>query len=112
MDGMKIEMRRFPFRVSIVSRILDRRKIVNFHIVRHNDNPARMLPGRSFYTSQALNKPIDFSAAKLQTFVVLIAFYESVCRFFSNGADRSSTIHMFFPEQFFRIVMCTRLVFY
>ena len=46
-EGMVIEMGRFPLRVFVVGRELNRRNVFDVDIIRNDDDPARMLAGAS-----------------------------------------------------------------
>lgn len=45
---VEVEMRGPPRCRNVVGRVLDRREIVNVHVVRNDDDSSRMLSGRPF----------------------------------------------------------------
>ena len=45
MDIMEIEVRRFPFRIRVIGRILNRRKVLDVHGAWDDDDAAGMLTG-------------------------------------------------------------------
>src|SRR5699024_11448512 len=52
-DRVEVEMRRLPLCCSIICGILYRREIVYIHVIRNNDDSARMLSRRPFDTRAA-----------------------------------------------------------
>ena len=50
MDIMEIEVRRFPFGIRVIGRILNRRKVIDVHGARDDDDAAGMLAGCPFDT--------------------------------------------------------------
>src|SRR5699024_9036439 len=109
-DRVEVEMRRFPLCCSIICRILYRREIVYIHVIRNNDDSARMLSRRPFDTRAAQYKPVDFGTSPLQSIIVQIAFDITECRLLGGSADCAGAEHLVLTEQHFCIVVCLRLI--
>ncbi|MPM78708.1 hypothetical protein SDC9_125719 [bioreactor metagenome] len=60
MDGVEVEVGRFPLRVLRIGRELDRCEIIDIHVVRNDDDAAGMLSGRPFHARAAFCQPVDF----------------------------------------------------
>ena len=59
-NRVEIEVSRAPGRIDVVCRILNRREIINIHVVGNNQNSGRVLSGRAFDARCSLGQAIDF----------------------------------------------------
>ena len=103
-------MRRFPFRLNIIRRILYRREIEDVHIIRDDDDAPRVLSGRPLDPAASKDEAVDFSTPPMKPIVIQEAFDVAESRLLCNGADRPCTEDLVFTEELLRIVVGFRLI--
>ena len=113
MDLVEVEMRRLPFRIRVIGRILYGREIMHIHIERHDDNTARMLSGRSLDPLAPFGKigALSFRERLGDSHFLLVAAHKAIRGLFLHRTDCSGTEHMILAENLFRIGMGIGLVF-
>src|SRR5699024_6264941 len=107
---VEVKVRRLPFGFDIISRILNRSKVVYIHVVRHNDNTARVLARRPFNAGTAEYEAVDLSPPLMKSVIIEITLNVTEGRFFCDRADSPCAVNIVLPKQIFRIVMRFRLI--
>ena len=83
MDGL-------PLGRHIVNWILNRCKVINIHVVRDNNDSARVLSSRPLDSGSSLRQTLNFCVSVELPVVALIALDKSIGRLSRNGTNGSS----------------------
>ena len=109
-DRVEIEVGRFPGRRLVVGRVLNRREVVNFHVVGHDDDPGRVLAGRPLDPGRPAGQPVLFGAAELNFLVAFVGLDVTVGGLIGDRPDRAGPVNVIFTEQDLHVVVGDRLV--
>ena len=107
---MEIKVGRFPRSVLVIRRVLNRCKVVDFLIRRHNQDPGRVLSGRPFDPGCSLGKAVHLGAPQVLFGIPFVRLHEPVGRLISYSPNRSGPVHVIRPEEDLHVVVRNRLV--
>ena len=105
-----IKMRGDGVAVRVVRRVLHRTKVLNIHIVRHDNKPAGVLTGRSSHADAARRQAVDLRVAGSDAVFFEVLFNKAVGGLFRKRADRAGAEDLGLAEHFHRMRMCARLI--
>ena len=86
-DGMILKMCRDDISIHIICGMLDGGEIINLMLMRHHDDTARMLSGRSLYTGTAFRQPLHLTAALVNSALLKIFHHIAVGGLLRQRAD-------------------------
>ena len=109
-DGMVIEMGRERAAFLFIGRVLNRRKLVDFLVPRHDHDPARVLAGRPRHTGDADDEPIHFCPADHLAPFLKVILDVAKGRLVRQGRDSPGAIDLAFPENHFGVLVGFALV--
>ncbi|MMZ60317.1 hypothetical protein D1872_224000 [compost metagenome] len=110
-EGMIIKVSRHPFRVCIISRILDWRNIFNLNVIRNYDYTARMLPRTALHSGTAGCKTIQLSSAPMLLMFFFIFLRKAECRLLGDSTYCTRTEHIFLAKHNLGEIVGLRLIF-
>ena len=103
-------MGRLPRRRLVISRVLNRGKVINFLVIRDDNNPGWVLPRCPFDPGCAFGQPVLFRPAELLISIAFISFNVPIGRFISDRPDRPGPENVFLPKQDLHVVVGDWLV--
>ena len=109
-DIMKVKVSGLPFSRDVIRWILDRRKIIDVHVVRNNNNSPRVLSCCSLNTSRTLSEAFYLCITIKLAIVPLIALYKSIGSLGSHRTNRSCTEGIFLTKDITHIQVGARLI--
>ena len=110
-DGVIVEVGRNDAAVLLVSRVLDRRKVMDVHVAGDNHDPAGMLARRTLDAGAAADQAVDVGVVDLHAPGGGPFHDVAVGRLILDGADGAGAEYVVLAEQFFRVFMGLRMVF-
>ena len=110
-DIVEVKVSRLPFSRHVIRWILDRRKVVNIHVVRNNNDSSRVLSCCPLDTGSTLGKAFHLCITIKLPIVSLIALYKSIGSLSSYRTNRSCTEGILLTKNITHIQMGARLVF-
>ena len=87
---MEVEVSGLPLSCHIICWILDRCKVINIHVVRDNNDSARVLSSRPLDSGSSLRQTLNFCVSVELPVVALIALDKSIGRLSRNGTNSTS----------------------
>ena len=109
---MEIKVRCFPCCIRVISRILNRCKIMNIHIQWNNNDSSWMLSSRSFYAFTTFGQIYTLRLIKrLALHFLLISLYITICRFFLYRTYSTRSKYVIISKYLFCVGMRIRLIF-
>ena len=110
-DIMEVKVSRLPFSRHVIRWILNRRKVVDIHVVRNNNDSSWVLSCSPLDTGSTLGKTFHLCITIKLPIVSLIALDKSISSLSSNCTNRSCTEGIFFTKDITYIQVGARLVF-
>jgi len=95
----------------IISRPLNRCKIIYVCIVGYYHDPPWVLSGCSLDSGAALNQSVHFCAVDLYTLCFIVFLYKSICSLICNGTNGTCPEYITLSKKLFCVFMSLRLVF-
>ena len=108
---MEVKVSCLPFSSQVICWVLNRRKIINIHVIWNNDDSSWVLSSRSFNTCRTLRQSFYFCITIKFIVIPLIAFHKTISCFGSDCTNRTSTKGIFFTKNISNIQVSTRLIF-
>ena len=99
-----------PLGRHIISWILDRCKVINIHVVRDNNDSARVLSSRPLNSGSSLRQPLNFCVPVELPVVALIALDKSIGRLSRNGTNGPSPKGILRTKDIPHVQMGARLI--
>ena len=103
-------MGRLPGGTLVIGRVLNRGEVIDVHVVGHDDDPGRVLPGRPLNPGGSLGKAVFLGAAELDVLVPLVGLYVTIGGLIRHGTNRPGPEHVLLTEEDFHVVMGNWLV--
>ncbi|CRF29628.1 Uncharacterised protein [Streptococcus pneumoniae] len=110
-DIVEVKVSGLPFSRDIICWILDRRKIVDIHIVRNNNDSPRVLACCPLDTRRSLSEAFYFCITIKLAIISLVTLDKSIGSLGSYRTNRSRTEGIFFTKDITHIQVGARLIF-
>ncbi len=110
MNRVEIKVGGFPGRTLVISRVLNRRKVVDVHVIRHNDDPSWVLTGRPLDARRSLGEPVFLSSPELDVIITFIGLDITIGGLIRHGSDRPGPEHVLLTEEDLHVIMGNWLV--
>ena len=110
-DIMEVKVSGLPFSCHVICWILDRRKIIDIHVVRNNNDSPRVLSCCPLDTSSTLGKTFHLCITIKLAIISLIALDKTIGSLGSHRTNRSCTEGIFLTKDITHIQVGARLVF-
>ncbi|KXT69721.1 hypothetical protein SGODD07_01734 [Streptococcus gordonii] len=107
---MEVKVGSLPLGRHIVSWILDRCKVINIHVVRDNNDSARVLSSRPLDSGSSLRQTLNFGVPVELPVVALVALDKSIGSLSSHRTNRSCTEGIFLTKDIPHVQMGARLI--
>ena len=107
---MEVEVGGLPLGRHIISWILDWCKVINIHVVRDNNDSARVLSSRPLDSGSSLRQTLNFGVPIELPVVALVALDKSIGRLSSNGTNGSSSKGIFLTKDIPHVQVGARLI--
>ena len=107
---MEVEVGGYSIAVDVVSRMLNRTKVVNLKFTRNDDHSAWMLTGRAFNTGTADGQTLGLSLIEKQASFLGVLLDVTESGLVGNGCNSSRLENVFGSEQGLGELMGARLI--
>ena len=110
-DIMEVKVSGLPFSRHIIRWILDRRKVVDIHVVRNNNDSPGVLSCCTLDTGSALSKTFHLCITIKLPIISLVTLDKAIGSLGSHRTNRSCTEGIFLTKDITHIQVGARLVF-
>ncbi|MNW52290.1 hypothetical protein D3C74_298060 [compost metagenome] len=88
----------FPLRPRIIGRILHRSDVLDFDVIRNDNNPAGMLTGTALNAGTPRRQAVQFRSAPTLVMFLFVFLSESERRFLCNRTNGTRAENILLPE--------------